>query len=243
MCTVSYLPTIDGFIITSNRDEAAQRSAIEIQTITTPNGEIAFPQDPQAGGSWIGSHSNGRAACLLNGAFEKHQRQLPYRMSRGILLLDALKASSFDVFITSYDFTGIEPFTLILASKAQLFELVWDGTTLHQKELDITQRYIWASATLYSQAVRAERQRLFTQWNNEHFTITSKAIFDFHRYGGTKDLDNGLIINRADIVQTVSITQTLISNEDTILTHTDLLQNTTLRHQLNGAESKADYAQ
>jgi uncharacterized protein with NRDE domain len=53
------------------------------------NGQkLFFPKDTDAGGTWIVMKENGDAAVLLNGAFINHTAEPPYRLSRGIILLD-----------------------------------------------------------------------------------------------------------------------------------------------------------
>src|SRR4030095_9832506 len=96
MCTVSFVPLSNSrFILTSNRDETIKRGlASSPQKINRNGTEIICPVDPLASGSWIGVSEKGRVICLLNGAFERHKHRPPYRMSRGIVVLDALTFSS-----------------------------------------------------------------------------------------------------------------------------------------------------
>ncbi|MBK9489945.1 MAG: NRDE family protein [Haliscomenobacter sp.] len=87
MCTVTYVSPAPGqFILTSNRDEAPSRGATRLVVEEKEGKRLIFPQDPAAGGTWIAAASNQRMVCLLNGAFEAHNRQTPYRLSRGIMV-------------------------------------------------------------------------------------------------------------------------------------------------------------
>src|SRR4051812_22764348 len=73
MCTVTYLPLKEGFIITSNRDERLVRKPADApQIISGLNTRILFPRDGEAGGTWIATSENNRTVCLLNGAFVPH---------------------------------------------------------------------------------------------------------------------------------------------------------------------------
>jgi len=123
MCTVTYLPRPSGFILTHNRDEAPARSSQTIVREKTPGGQtLIFPRDTLAGGTWIATSRAGRTVCLLNGAFVLHKRVLPYRRSRGLILLDFFDWENPDDFFCDYDFEGIEPFTLLFFAQAQLSE-------------------------------------------------------------------------------------------------------------------------
>lgn len=98
MCTVTYLPVSTGFVLTQNRDEAPTRSPQIISKEKRFGTELLFPKDTKAGGTWIATARDGRTACLLNGAFEKHKHEPPYRLSRGLVLLDFLDGPSHSFF-------------------------------------------------------------------------------------------------------------------------------------------------
>ena len=54
MCTVTYIPTPEGCIITSNRDEKITRErALSPQEYLIDGKKIIFPKDPKAGGTWV----------------------------------------------------------------------------------------------------------------------------------------------------------------------------------------------
>ncbi|MBK6665833.1 MAG: NRDE family protein [Saprospiraceae bacterium] len=71
MCTVSYMPTKSGFILTSSRDESKVRKALPPATYHLHGQDLVFPKDILAGGTWIAASERGQVACLLNGAFDK----------------------------------------------------------------------------------------------------------------------------------------------------------------------------
>src|SRR5579871_6575106 len=128
MCTVTYLPTPTGYILTSNRDEALVRKPAEIpDSVAIGNCQVLFPRDGEAGGTWIATADNGRTVCLLNGAFTRHKHNPPYRKSRGLVVLDFFTLPNAKAFADSYDLTGIEPFTILVIEKSMLYELRWDG--------------------------------------------------------------------------------------------------------------------
>src|SRR6056297_2331088 len=116
MCTVTYIPPTgnNGFILTSNRDEKSFRQTIPPDIYSINGIKTGFPKDAIAGGSWIAANENGRLCCLLNGAFEAHEKQPFHTHSRGKVLID-LVASSFDVmvFFSQKSLEKTEPFTMI----------------------------------------------------------------------------------------------------------------------------------
>jgi uncharacterized protein with NRDE domain len=83
MCTVTYIPQSQGFIITSSRDEKLQRLTLQPAIYEHFVSEIVYPKDKMAGGTWIAVNMQNHIGCLINGAFENHQKQDHYQKSRG----------------------------------------------------------------------------------------------------------------------------------------------------------------
>jgi len=224
MCTVSFVSVKDSIIITSNRDEHIQR-----ETAAAPDFEmlgekkIIFPKDAKAGGTWFAAGNNGAVVVLLNGAFVKHTSSPPYRKSRGLILLDIIEADDPYSFFKEMNLLNIEPFTVILYQSVSLYELRWDGDNKHEKKLNAVGKYIWSSATLYTDEVIAERKNKFDQFIQANTDITAGSIFDFHN-SNQGDAENGFIINRDTGMKTFSITQAIIGTDLVDFYHTDLLQ-------------------
>jgi hypothetical protein len=235
MCTVTYLPRPKGFVLTHNRDEAPSRSPQSIVREHTPGGQVLlFPRDTQAGGTWIASSRSGLTACLLNGAFVLHRRQLPYRKSRGLILLDFFDWESSDDFFANYDLFNIEPFTLLFFDRSggnhaipeRIFEFRWDGEQRHLKKLNPGQPHFWCSATLYPAEMQLKREMVFQDWlrsrtTNEH-NIPS-AVLTLHQTGSVGDIENDFVMNRAGRVQTVSITQINVHEKNLRMRYLDLM--------------------
>ena len=226
MCTVTFLPKgKTSYILTSNRDETPKRAALAPESYTVHGKEIFFPKDPLAGGTWIATDKKQFTLCLLNGAFEKHHHKPPYKLSRGIMVLDFFMYNNIRNFVEQYDFSGIEPFTLILIesnNNLSATELVWDEVKLHVRSLDVTQPQIWSSSTLYPEAVRAERKHWFKLWLEAHDKFQQNEIIDFHKTGGKGDEWNDFVMNREGKVQTVSVTS-IEKDTDYTMVYEDLL--------------------
>ena len=111
MCTVSFVYSQDKIIITSNRDEKVIRpNAIPPKKHTINGKSIFFPKDPKAGGTWFAVDVYGTVLVLLNGAEEKHEVKLPYRKSRGLIVLDIISSESPKDFWSQIDLENSNPF-------------------------------------------------------------------------------------------------------------------------------------
>jgi hypothetical protein len=222
MCTVSFVFSNGKAILTHNRDEKVARpSAIEPQKYTVNNKKIYFPKDPKAGGTWYAVAENGTVLVLLNGADEKHQLKSSYRKSRGLIVLDLISSNSPIEEWSKIDLSGIEPFTIVLFQGKKLYQLRWNEVEKTTLNFDINQSHIWSSSTLYPKEIREHRAELFQNFiaSNE---VSSKSLFQFHRYTKEDDQENGLIINRNGELKTLSITQTIIQENKVVLSYHDL---------------------
>lgn len=208
MCTVSFIANKQGYVLTSNRDEAPGRATAEPEW-WTPSGGVPFkaPVDLEKKGTWIAAGEDGRSACLLNGAFEKHRRVLPYTHSRGALIPRAFEAANFRTFYHTIDLEGFEPFTLILVD--ELLQVIrWDGKRKVLEFLSKERSHLWSSATLYSAEVHTVKQGKFETFLQEHPQPGPDDLLKLH---GVKH-PNDFILRR-DEVRTVSITQ-VVSHGD-----------------------------
>ncbi|WP_044402572.1 NRDE family protein [Lacinutrix sp. Hel_I_90] len=208
MCTVTifYKGNTD-FVLTSNRDEAPNRTALAPDFYTINDTEVLLPKDEQSGGSWIGASNKNRVVCLLNGGFEIHNRKAEYRQSRGVVVKDLLSAKAIESAIQSYNFNDIEPFTLVIAdwnTQLYFYELVWDGASVHFEKLPLATK-IWSSSTLYTEEKKQARRKWFETFASKH-KLSSKTLLEFHKTAGKGNDDYGVVMNRG-FVKTTSITQ------------------------------------
>ena len=219
MCTLTIYPKPlrgdsfgknEGFILTFNRDEMPARSSIALKKDEERG--LVYPEDALHGGTWLAFNpKKNRFACLLNGAFEIHKRQLPYRKSRGLVVLESFNYEEMPLFCIRYDFEGIEPFTMILGGQDILMELRWDGIERHIKILDNKMPHIWSSCTLYNKEIRQLREKWFSDFlknpSSENPNPTADNIWYFHQTPNALIRENALLMQRPSGVQTVSISQ------------------------------------
>ncbi|MFT5761245.1 MAG: hypothetical protein ACI8WA_000355 [Polaribacter sp.] len=215
MCTVTYLPIGESdFILTSNRDELLSRKTIEPKEYFEDGVKLTYPKDEIAGGTWIGLSDKNRLVCLLNGGFEVHKREAMYKMSRGIIVKAILKSDNFEKYITAFDFTGIEPFTIVLVdwnSKLTTYELVWDGKEKHFSKLKQEPK-IWSSSTLYTKEEKQLRKDWFADWLANQSGFTQEEILKFHHNSEVGTPENSPKMKRS-YIETVSITSVKKSNK------------------------------
>lgn len=228
MCTVSFLPLDDAnFILTSNRDETPLRKTISPEFYQENDATFLYPKDEIAGGTWIGASSQKRVICLLNGAFEKHQRKDFYKMSRGELVKKLLAVENAVDEIQQFDFNDIEPFTLILIEfldELKIYELIWDGVQIHFQQLENKPK-IWSSSTLYTKDMRAERQQWFADWLKENGKFSQDEILKFHQDSSKGTKETAVKMKRT-FVETVSITSIKKISKTLEMTYLDMLLNT-----------------
>jgi hypothetical protein len=221
MCTVSYLPKVGGSIVTANRDESPIRNADGLSPHFSKVGsKFLIAKEPLFGGTNLAIGKD-FTTVLLNGAFLAHERKLKYKKSRGIVVLDSLNIFSLSE-LERNDLEGVEPFTLLRFGK-DIEELRWDESVVHFRIHDPTKPLIVASAKLYSTEVLEKRQK----WSADLFNASSpdrNEIWGFHLNGGDGDTENDMVMNRRNMVCTVSVSQVFASNVKKEVKHFDLVR-------------------
>ena len=210
MCTVSYMPTKSGFILTSSRDESKVRKTLPPATYHLHGQDLVFPKDTLAGGTWIVASERGQVACLLNGAFDTFIHKDTYVVSRGQVLLDYFNYQNASNFIEKLDCTQVAPFTLLMfetTNKMTINQLRWDGEQIFIENINPHIPKLWASATLYDKTQRENRKMWFEQWIKEKSIIDADYLHAFHTSKHTDDVQNDIVMQRDNGLQTVSVTQ------------------------------------
>ncbi len=231
MCTVSYFPiSSNEFTLTSNRDVSKARMIATLpEKRTIYDRDFLAPIDKDANGTWIFTTPAGITACLLNGAFENHVANPPYRKSRGHIVLEILNFFSVQEFAEKVDLDAIEPFTLVLIESQNqlqsLYTLIWDGAQKHFEKLDATQPHIWASSTLYTQEQKAYVRKSYDKLvSGIEIENLEKELQSFHWCGIPKTNPEVIRIDNTTH-HTVSTTQIVRQNEKVVMHYFDLIRN------------------
>lgn len=222
MCLVSYIPIASGYVISSNRDESPNRQETPLKKVDSNSQTLIYPEDLK-GGTWIATSDQMRSVCILNGAFIKHKRKPTYRLSRGIMLLEYFNHKNLAHFLSEFDLSDIEPFTLVIRESQALYELRWDGAKKHIERLSISQVHIWSSATLYDEMTINLRKSMFTSMLEKQEDYTLPYIQDVHLNGKIGDPAQDFVMNRDDRVATISHSNLEVTDERQVLYFKNLL--------------------
>ena len=223
MCTVVYLKTDNGFIISSNRDENPNRQiALPPKKYLNNKVEYYCPIDPVGKGTWWATNQYGNVIVLLNGGFNNHIKKETYAKSRGLIVTELISFENSLQKIKEISLSNIEPFTLIILEKEKLVQFVWDGDEKCIISKDEHIPHIWSSSTLYNQEIKALRENYFNSWILERKYNSLEILKFLNSY---KDVSNGFIMKRNKEVQTINIS--IISKENDLmnLNYKDLLRN------------------
>lgn len=224
MCTVTFIPSFHGgFILTSNRDEAPDRNTLPPKRYDENEVSLIYPKDKKAGGTWLGTSSKKRLVCLLNGGFTAHKREESYRISRGIIVTNLLRCQNAKSEIKNYDFSNIEPFTIILIEwekGLQIFEFVWDGSSVHFQEKPIEPQ-IWSSSLLFTAPMKLKREKWFAEFLLTKVQPSEDDLINFHKTTGDGNKNSDLVIDRG-FVKTKSITQVIMHDDLGSMKYADL---------------------
>jgi hypothetical protein len=224
MCFVSFLPTSEGFLLGSNRDENRQRlTAAAPQTHSGRYGKLVLPIDRKAGGTWIAAREDGWVAVLLNGAFEPHIPAPPYRQSRGVIIPEIMQHPLPDLAFSGLVLENTEPFTLIIAGKNLLKEWRWDGHKKSERDHDFSEARCWSSVTLYNPEQVAAREGWFLKAVASGVVYNSQTLAQWHAAKGKGEPHFDIMLNRADGLLTVSTTIIEKLDQTLLMHYTDYL--------------------
>ncbi len=181
MCILSIVKSEKGIIITSNRDEQRSRkNSLAPELIELGERKAIIARDAQAQGTWFLTDTLGRTAILLNGAFESHIPNPPYRESRGIILINLFQEEKFKSAFLFYNLENIEPFQVIYIDPDQAFQCVWDGSQKHLFEIDLSTPNVFFSPTLYAREIQEEKRKHFFKTFSNRESFIARTIFEFH---------------------------------------------------------------
>ncbi len=174
MCIASFCILDNNVAVyTFTRDERADRPFSYPSWI---NENVFAPLDLEAGGTWIG-YNKTRIISLQNGGVVKHKRELPYDLSRGVLVRDFLIHDNLDKFINQLKDKKIEPFTMnvinIWTQKINVY--TFNGDFLNAKSVE-NDKFINCSSTLYDEDFK---QNLTSEFEASSFS-NEDEIWDFH---------------------------------------------------------------
>ena len=244
MCTLTYLPVKEGFFLTSSRDEYRYRPTTPPMKYKNRHLELIYPRDEMAGGTWFaGSVQLNRVTCLINGAFQKHQKEEHHVRSRGTVLLECFDYTDILKFSAEVYLKHTEPFRLIMIDYlpvVKIYELIWDGSKKYIHQHPRKEPRIWSSASLYTDSAINTRKAWFENWYEQNRHQENVNIMGFHTSTFSDDAEIDLIMKRPDGPETVSITQWHHSYYQDSMRYIDLVQSKSY-HLKFGQERKGQF--
>jgi len=166
MCTVSWLPTGDGYELFFNRDERYQRPAIGPAIGGRRGVAWIRPRDAEADGSWISANQLGVTVGMTNFYPEAPPPRPRDPVSRGLLLASISDADSLAEVTTRIRNGALEryePFSIVAAAPATATRvLTWDGVRLRERD-HAAPGFVLASSGAEPPGLQAIRRTVFQQ--------------------------------------------------------------------------------
>ncbi len=161
MCTLSFLPTKNGYAAAMNRDELFSRAAaLRPQKFNMNGTEAIYPREP-AGGTWMACDGHGNLLALLNWNVAGVAQLAGKLKSRGEiipLLIGAQDCLSTEMRFDSLPLEGAFPFRLIgiFRRERAVREWGWDGTRTRMQQLPWSRNH-WFSSSISDRVAEIER--------------------------------------------------------------------------------------
>jgi hypothetical protein len=167
MCTLTFIPKPQGYLLGMNRDERLTRElALPPVAIAISNLHAAYPRE-SGGGTWIGSNSAGITFALLNQNPGPHA-QVKER-SRGEIIPSLLGSLRFPGAIRrfqSIDLQGMLPFVLvgIFPAEQVISQCRWDGRELEFVRIGWDVRHWFSSGVSDEMARKLRGNTCYEAW-------------------------------------------------------------------------------
>ena len=210
MCTLTFIPTIDGYLAGMNRDELLTRPTALRPQIHDQNGmEYVCPREP-SGGTWIACNSLGNLLALLNWKEVDPASLGEKRRTRGLVIPDlVLEANSVSTGsrLDRLSLEGIFPFRLIgvFLKDKQLIEWRWSGGRLQRRESPWARKH-WFSSSLSDRSAAEQRGQVCERASLGPETGTRSWLRKLHRSHDPKPGPYSVCVHRHDAA-TVSYTE------------------------------------
>jgi uncharacterized protein with NRDE domain len=213
MCTITYLPCQNGYILTQNRDESPLRTEAVFPVSEHRAGHnLIYPKDPEGSGSWFVSTEAGLTLCVMNGAYHANKKPGDYKHSRGLVPLHYLEYAHANAFLNEYHYRELEAFNLLVCGPDGVDEFVWDENEMvHHKHAP--GQLIFQSAPLYNAEQQAFRKRLFHQFLAEN---NVDDVLDFHTKPQIQDPAIDILMDRGRVGSVSTIQRRFMAGENSV---------------------------
>ena len=215
MCTLTFIPDRNGYMLAMNRDERISRGISDPPAVTQHGGiEAVYPRDIE-GGTWIAVSGRGTVFALLN------WNDIPVlhnkTRSRGSLiptLISCVSSHGAHAMFKHLELQGILPFRLvgIFPDEEEVSEWRWDQASLECERFAWRPRQ-WCSSSLSDRNASRCRRAAYARDQEE---ADAGSIEWLRRLHASHDPGHGpfsTCVHRQD-VQTVSYTEIICTPEE-----------------------------
>lgn len=163
MCTFTFVPKEDGYVVGMNRDELFSRPIALAPKISGKGAmEMVYPQEP-SGGTWIACNARGNLLALLNWNGNESHDLGEKRRTRGLVILQLIglpDLSTTESHFQQMNLHGLFPFRLVgvFRSEKIVNEWRWDGAARQFLRFSWTHKH-WFSSSLSDSLAEKERGR------------------------------------------------------------------------------------
>lgn len=163
MCTLTFVPTEDGYLVGMNRDELFSRPiAFPPKIFGKGAMEMIYPQEP-SGGAWIACNSQGNLLALLNRNGNESRNLSEKRRTRGLTIPELIglpDLTTTESHFKQMNLDGLFPFRLVGVFRREKIvnEWRWDGTTKQFLRLSWARKH-WFSSSFSDSLAEKERGR------------------------------------------------------------------------------------
>lgn len=210
MCTLTFVPTEDGYLVGMNRDELFSRPiALPPKIFGKGAMEMVYPRE-SSGGTWIACNSRGNLLALLNWNGSESHNLGEKRRTRGLVIPEL--ASELDSLATDSHFRrmnlhGMFPFRLVgfFRSERVINEWSWNGVARRKLVFSWTRKH-WFSSSLSDSLAANERGRTCETAAGEPETGSKGWLRRLHRSHVPRPGPFSVCVHRQDAA-TVSYTE------------------------------------
>jgi hypothetical protein len=219
MCTVTFIPQSDGYLLAMNRDDLYTRdSRLQIARLQFATHTAVHPQEA-GGGTWIGTNQFGISFALLNWALRPNGNK---EKSRGAVIprmLTATDLASARFVFDNIEFEGTWPFRLIgiLPAEPILNEWRWDGDCISELSHEWGARHWFSSGASDEKAEQIRSAVCAHRWREENAGTRGWV----HRLHATHEPEQGpsSICAHRSLGGTLSYTESQVTREDVALAY------------------------
>ena len=210
MCTLTIVPTVDGYLAGMNRDELLTRPAALPPEIHERQWmKLAYPREP-SGGTWIACNSYGNLLAVLNWNEIATASLGEKRRTRGLVIPRLIleeNSSPTDFGLKRLTLDGVFPFRLIgvFQNERQVIEWCWDGDGIRRLTWPWSRKH-WFSSSLSDTSATENRGRVCEDSSLDPAVGSTSWLRTLHRCHEPEPGPYSICVHRPD-ASTVSYTE------------------------------------